>query len=55
MHKEADVEERLNYKDEIVDTRHFQWQTPHTTAQHKNSGQKTLFTIRVGELIFIYL
>ncbi|PLS18708.1 DUF3427 domain-containing protein [Bacillus sp. M6-12] len=43
LHKEADVEERLAYKDEIKDTRHFQWQTPHTTAQHTNTGQNIIY------------
>ncbi|PLR87701.1 DEAD/DEAH box helicase [Bacillus sp. V33-4] len=42
LHKEADVEERLAYKDEIVDTQHFQWQTPHTTSQRTNSGQNII-------------
>lgn len=55
LHKEADVEERLNYKDEIVDTRHFQWQTPHTTSQHTNSGQNIIYNKNRGINLHLFV
>jgi superfamily II DNA or RNA helicase/HKD family nuclease/uncharacterized protein YbcV (DUF1398 family) len=55
LHKEADIEEKLNYKDEIVDTRHFQWQTPHTTAQHTNSGQNIIYNKNRGVNLHIFV
>jgi superfamily II DNA or RNA helicase/HKD family nuclease len=55
LHKEADIEERLDYKDEIKDTRHFQWQTPHTTAQHTNTGQNIIDNISRGINLHLFV
>ncbi len=55
LHKEVDVEKRLNYQDEIVDTRHFQWQTPHTTAQHTNTGQNIIYNKNRGINLHLFV
>jgi superfamily II DNA or RNA helicase len=55
LHKEADIEERLDYKDEIKDTRHFQWQTPHTTAQHTNTGQNIIYNLSRGINLHLFV
>ncbi|OCA85912.1 DNA repair helicase [Bacillus sp. FJAT-27225] len=55
LHKDADVEEKLAYKDEIVDTRHFQWQTPHTTSQHTNTGQNIIYNKARGINLHLFI
>ncbi|RDU38144.1 DUF3427 domain-containing protein [Neobacillus piezotolerans] len=55
LHKDADVEERLAYKDEIKSTREFQWQTPHTTAQHTNTGQNIIYNKARGINLHLFI
>ncbi|RHW43475.1 DUF3427 domain-containing protein [Neobacillus notoginsengisoli] len=55
LHKDADVEERLQYKDEIKNTREFQWQTPHTTAQHTNTGKNVIFNKSRGINLHLFI
>jgi superfamily II DNA or RNA helicase/HKD family nuclease len=55
LHKEADIEERLKFKDEIKDTRHFQWQTPNKVAQHTNSGQNIIQNQSLGINLHLFV
>lgn len=39
LHKEADIDERINYQDQFIDRRYFQWQSQNTTKQDSDTGQ----------------
>ena len=43
LHKEDDVKESINYKDELKGRDLFQWQTPNSTAQGSERGKNIIF------------
>lgn len=48
LHKEEGIEEQLNYKDKILNSQYFQWQTPHTTAQTSERGKNIIYNKERG-------
>lgn len=42
LHKEADIEESINYKDKIISKDHIQWQSQNKTTQNSKSGRKII-------------
>ncbi|USK60756.1 DEAD/DEAH box helicase [Peribacillus asahii] len=43
LHKEADVKESINYQDEFINERFFQWQSPNSTAQSSERGKNIIY------------
>lgn len=43
LHKEENIDERINYKDKFLDRQYFQWQTPNNTAQSSERGKNIIF------------
>ena len=43
LHKEADIKESINYHDEFISERLFQWQTPNSTAQSSERGKNIIY------------
>ncbi len=43
LHKEEDLKESINYKDELKGRNLFQWQTPNSTAQGSERGKNIIF------------
>lgn len=39
LHKEEDIKESINYKDEFISRSLFQWQTPNNTSQASDRGK----------------
>ena len=48
LHKGEDVAEHLAYKDEFIDRKHFQWETPNTISQLTPSGQNIIHNRKRG-------
>lgn len=55
LHKEEDIDERLNYKDKFHDTRYFQWQTPNSTAPNSERGQNIIFNKNRGISLHLFI
>lgn len=43
LHKDEDIKESINYKDEFINNRIFQWQTPNNTAQSSERGKNIIY------------
>ena len=43
LHKEADIKESINYQDEFINERLFQWQSPNSTAQSSERGKNIIY------------
>lgn len=43
LHKEEGIDENINYKDEFIDKKYFQWQTPNNTATTSERGKNIIF------------
>ena len=43
LHKEADIKESINYQDEFINERFFQWQSPNSTAQSSERGKNIIY------------
>lgn len=43
LHKEEDIKESINYKDEFVNRKIFQWQSPNSTSQGSERGKNIIF------------
>ncbi|TMW72766.1 DEAD/DEAH box helicase [Alteribacter natronophilus] len=55
LHKEADVEERLNYNDKIIDRDIFQWESPHTTRQDTDTGKNLIHHRKRGTRVHLFV
>lgn len=42
LHKEENIDERINYKDKFLDRQYFQWQTPNNTSQNSERGKNII-------------
>ena len=45
LHKDEDIKESINYKDEFINNRIFQWQTPNNTAQSSERGKNIIYNV----------
>jgi len=43
LHKDEDIKESINYKDEFINKSTFQWQTPNSTSQTSDRGKNIIF------------
>lgn len=43
LHKGDDIKESINYKDEFINNKTFQWQTPNSTAQTSERGKNIIY------------
>jgi hypothetical protein len=43
LHKEENIDERINYKDKFLDRQYFQWQSPNSTSQGSERGKNIIF------------
>ena len=42
LHKEEDIKESVNYEDEFINNKMFQWQNPNSTAQSSERGKNII-------------
>jgi superfamily II DNA or RNA helicase/HKD family nuclease len=43
LHKEDNIEEKINYKDKFFDAQYFQWQSPNNTSQNSERVKNIIF------------
>ena len=43
LHKEENIKESINYKDEFLSSKVFQWQTPNSTSQKSERGENIIY------------
>jgi hypothetical protein len=55
LHKEEDIDERLNYQDKFLDERYFQWQSPNSTSQGSERGQNIIHNDRRGINLHLFV
>jgi superfamily II DNA or RNA helicase len=55
LHKEEDIEERLNYNDRFINERYFQWQTPNSTSQNTERGQNIIYNKQRGINLHLFV
>ncbi|SDN98105.1 DEAD/DEAH box helicase [Alkalicoccus daliensis] len=55
LHKEADTEERLLYKDEILSPERVQWESPNNMAQHSGRGQSIIRHKELGNKLHLFV
>ncbi|WP_232318332.1 DEAD/DEAH box helicase [Salisediminibacterium beveridgei] len=55
LHKEADIDERINYKDQFIDRRYFQWQSQNATKQISDTGQDIIYNEKRGVHLHLFV
>ncbi|WP_226582162.1 DEAD/DEAH box helicase [Halobacillus litoralis] len=45
LHKEADIEESIQYNDQFISRTQFQWESPNQTAQSSETGQSIIHSV----------
>lgn len=55
LHKEEDVKESINYKDEFIDQSYFQWETPNSTTQTSDRGKDIIFNNDRGVNLHLFI
>lgn len=55
LHKEADIKESINYHDEFLNERYFQWQTPNSTAPSSERGQNIVYNKERGITLHLFV
>lgn len=55
LHKEADIKESINYHDEFINEKVFQWQTPNSTAQSSDRGKNIIFNKERGINLHLFV
>ncbi|MCF6139194.1 DUF3427 domain-containing protein [Pseudalkalibacillus berkeleyi] len=55
LHKEADIDERLNYNDKIIDRNSFQWESQNNTTQHSERGKNIIFNQERGINLHLFV
>lgn len=55
LHKEENIKESINYKDQFIDEQYFQWQTPNSTSQNSERGQNIIFNERRGINLHLFI
>lgn len=54
LHKEADIREAINYKDQFITPRLFQWESPNTTSRKSERGQDLIYNYRRGVNLHLF-
>lgn len=55
LHKEADIKESINYHDEFINERYFQWQTPNSTAPTSDRGKNIVYNKDRGIRLHLFV
>jgi len=55
LHKDEDIKESINYQDKFINTKHFQWQSPNSTAEASERGLNIIFNKAKGIHLHIFL
>ncbi|WP_110926722.1 DEAD/DEAH box helicase [Bacillus massiliglaciei] len=55
LHKEADIKESINYHDEFINERFFQWQTPNSTAPTSERGKNIVYNKDRGIALHLFI
>ena len=55
LHKEKDIKESINYKDEFISRSEFQWQTPNTTSQSSDVGKNIIYNKDRGIRLHLFV
>ena len=55
LHKEEDIKESINYHDEFINERYFQWQTPNSTAPSSDRGKNIVFNQDRGVHLHLFV
>lgn len=55
LHKEKDIKESINYKDEFISRSEFQWQTPNNTSQSSNVGKNIIYNKERGIRLHLFV
>ncbi|WP_375090091.1 DUF3427 domain-containing protein [Peribacillus sp. RS7] len=55
LHKEEDIKESINYHDEFINERIFQWQTPNSTAPSSERGKNIVFNQDRGIHLHLFI
>lgn len=55
LHKEENVEARLNYKDKFINTRYFQWETQNSTAPSSERGKNIIYNKQRGIHLHLFV
>ncbi|WP_139892368.1 MULTISPECIES: DEAD/DEAH box helicase [unclassified Bacillus (in: firmicutes)] len=55
LHKEADIKESINYHDEFINERYFQWQTPNKTAPTSEQGKNIVYNKDRGITLHLFV
>lgn len=55
LHKEEDIKESINYHDEFISERIFQWQTPNSTAPSSERGKNIVFNQDRGIHLHLFI
>ncbi|ADH98263.1 DUF3427 domain-containing protein [Salisediminibacterium selenitireducens] len=55
LHKEADIDERINYQDKFIDRKTFQWQSQNSTRQQSEVGQQIMYNRQHGVRLHLFV
>ncbi|NLK95284.1 MAG: DEAD/DEAH box helicase [Clostridiales bacterium] len=55
LHKEEDIKESINYKDEFISRSEFQWQTPNSTSQNSERGKNIIYNKERGINLHLFI
>lgn len=55
LHKDADIEERHNYKDEFLSQSLFQWQSPPDKSQDSEIGKDIIYSYKRGIILHLFV
>jgi len=55
LHKEENIDERINYKDKFLDRQYFQWQSPNSISQGSERGKNIIFNKDRGVNLHIFV
>lgn len=55
LHKDEDIKESINYKDEFLSRSLFQWETPNNTAQSSERGKNIIFNKERGINLHLFV
>lgn len=55
LHKDADIDEAINYKDKFISPGVFQWQSPNDTTQTSEIGQDIIHSYKRGKILHLFV
>ena len=55
LHKEADIDESIQYNDQFISRTQFQWESPNQTAQGSDNGQSIIHNVEKGINLHLFV